>query len=213
MRRYIRHVTIHPLFFLCLAWIVFTDSALHLLLLLLSIALHEAGHLLVYLCAGVMIEEIRLQPFGIAIVPAQQALISRRIQAVCAIAGPMVNLLCAAGGYALLRFIVAPSWVTVVCLSNLFLGLFNLLPILPLDGSRLLDAMIASIWGDYVSQWVCSIISLISGSVLLIFGIRILLDTKMNLSVCMIGGYVLICLAVKIYQFLKKRTVHVKSKS
>ena len=168
---------------------------------------------MVYLCAGVIVEEIRLQPFGIAIVPKQQSVIPRKTQAICAIAGPAVNLFCAAICYLWINYASTPSWVSVVYLSSLFLGLFNLLPILPLDGSRLLDAMISAVWGDYVSQWVCSIISLIFGCALLIFGIYILLDSKINLSVCMISAYVLICLSVKIYQFLKKRTVHVKSKS
>lgn len=213
MHKFIRHITIHPLFFLCLAWIVLTDSTFHLLILLFSIAIHEVGHLVIYLHAGIMIEEIRLQPFGIAIVPKQQSIISRKTQAVCAVAGPTANLLCAAGCYVWLYLTSAPSLVGVAYFSNLFLGLFNLLPILPLDGSRLLDAMISAIWGDYISQWICSIVSLIFGGILLLFGIYILRDSKLNLSVCMIGGYLLICISVKLYQFLKKRTVHVKSKS
>ena len=212
MHKYIRHITIHPLFFLCLAWIVYTDSTLYLLALLASIALHELGHILIYLHDRVIIEEIRLLPFGVGIIPQKQRLISRKTQAICALAGPIINLICAGICHILSRYIVLPQWLTIFYLSSLFLGLFNLLPILPLDGSRVLDAIASALWGDYISRWICSILTFLLGSGLLVFGVHVLLESKMNLSVCILGSYMLICLSVKLYQFIKMRTANVKSK-
>ena len=69
-----------------------------------------------------------------------------------ALAGPASNLLFASVAAILLRFLLIQSFFTptnllvvflfLVVLINLFLMMFNLIPIHPLDGSKLLDALL-----------------------------------------------------------------------
>lgn len=69
--------------------------------------------------------------------------------AITALAGPVSNGLQAAVYVLLFRLAVAqswPNWVVFLAVSgagiNLFLGIFNLIPIPPLDGSRLVAAVL-----------------------------------------------------------------------
>ncbi len=213
MFRCIRSVSIHPLFFVCLAWIVFTDSTLYLLLITLTVFLHECGHIFIYFRNGVIIDQIRLQPFGVSITPNKENRIPHRVQLICAFAGPCINLTCAGLCYILSFFLILPEWLIVFYTSSLFLGLFNLLPIVPLDGGRILGVMISRIWNEHVSQIVCAVCGFVFGMGMLIWGAYILIDSGMNISLCFLGGYILICLSVKLYQYKKKRTSNVKSRT
>lgn len=211
MFKCIRKFTIHPLFFFCLAWIVLTDSTITLLCVLTSVFLHECGHIFVYSLAHIVIDEIHLQPFGVRITVKNEAFILPHIQLLCSMAGPLINLACAAVCFLLAKNTGMSQWVAMFYVTNIFLGIFNLLPIMPLDGSRILGAIVSVFFGEYTAQIVCAWVSLIVGLCVLAFGIYVLIDSKINLSLCILAGYILICLAVKIYNLLKKRTPNVKS--
>lgn len=213
MFRCIRKITVHPLFFFCLAWIIFTDSAVALFCVIASVFLHECGHIFVYSKAHVAIDEIHLQPFGVRITTRNEALIGPRTQFVCALAGPTINLLCTAIYYFISKVIVMPEWTLMFYLSSLFLGLFNLLPIMPLDGSRMLGVALSVVFGEYISQMVCAWVSMIMGLCTLVAGIYVLIMSGMNVSLCILAGYILICLAMKIYNLLKKRISNVEPKT
>ena len=212
MRKLIRHITIHPLFFLCLAWIVLTDSTFHLLAIASAIFLHECGHVVVYAMSKICIDEIRLQPFGVRISPDPHVHISYRVQGVCAVAGPTMNFICVGICFALSHILLFPQWLTTFYAASLFLGLFNMLPIVPMDGGRFLYAIIAGAGYEYAAQRISAICGFICGLALLIFGTVVLVQSQMNLSLCILSSYMLICLSVKVYQFQKKRKPNAKSK-
>ncbi len=213
MFKCVRKLTVHPFFFFCLAWIVFTESSLALFGIIVSVFLHECGHIFVYSCAHVVIDEIHLQPFGVRITVRNEALIRPCTQLICALAGPFVNFVCVLIIWSISKNTHLPDWALVFCLSNLFLGVFNLLPIMPLDGSRILSVIISAVFPEYISQIICACVSIIVGICVFIFGIYVLFDSGVNLSLCVLAGYILICLAVKIYNLLKKRKSHVKPKT
>lgn len=209
----IRKITVHPLFFFCLAWIVLTDSSVSLLCVMTSVFVHECGHIFVYRYANVVINEIHLQPFGVRITVRNEAFISPRTQFWCAFAGPCMNFVCVCICLLIGRFTVLPEWIMIFYLSNLFLGIFNLLPIIPLDGSRMLHVILSALLGEYMAQILCAWISLLVGIGVLVCGIYVVIDSGINISLCVLAGYILICLAVKIYYYLKKRISNVKPKT
>ncbi len=213
MFKNIKRVTVHPLFFACLAWIIFTDSSLYLLIITLTIFLHECGHIFIYWRRHIIIEQVRLQPFGVSITPQQPQRIPHRVQLQCALAGPSVNMICAGLCYVITLITDLPDWLTVFYAANLFLGLFNLLPIIPLDGGRLLVISLSRIWNEYIAQLIGAISSFLFGLGMLIWGGYVLMDSGMNVSLCFLSIYILVCLAVKIYQHKKKRTSNVKSRT
>jgi Zn-dependent protease/CBS domain-containing protein len=129
-------------------------------LLFVCVTLHELGHSLVAKRFGIPVREITLWPFGgIAQLngkpktPMHELLIS--------IAGPLVNVVLALlmlavgliwlGGKGLGQELLLvgkapPTLATLVALmlgSNVVLAVFNLLPALPMDGGRVLRALLA----------------------------------------------------------------------
>lgn len=130
------------------------------ILLFSCVLLHELGHSLTAKRYGIPVKEITLWPFGGVAqlgakpkTPTEELLIS--------LAGPAVNVVLAAiffvGGYLWLggeglRLALSdigrssPTFSTLLALmlgSNIILALFNMLPALPMDGGRVLRALLA----------------------------------------------------------------------
>ena len=156
-------VKIHVTFLLLLAWIAFSgwqqggpaaalDSLIFIILIFLCVVLHEFGHILVARRYGVEAPEVTLLPIGG--VANLQALPENPAQEFAiAIAGPAVNFVIAAAlllivgefNSADLQRLDDPSVSLVARLAdgNLFLALFNLIPAFPMDGGRVLRALLA----------------------------------------------------------------------
>lgn len=104
---------------------------------------HELGHLVTALRFGWTVQEVKLLPFGGVVEVEEAGTLPAREELWVAIAGPLQNGLLAALGWLLAQF----SWIDTsfaheFVLANVTIGLFNLLPILPLDGGRILQAWV-----------------------------------------------------------------------
>jgi Zn-dependent protease len=127
-------------------------SFLTALLLFVSVLLHELGHSLVALGQGVKVRSITLFLLG-GVASVDRECSTARGALMVAAAGPAVSLLLA---FALLASSHAVShgsplvgaMVTQLGELNLVLGLFNLLPGLPLDGGLILKALVWQISGS-----------------------------------------------------------------
>ncbi len=104
---------------------------------LLSAALHEGGHLCACPLCGVRVRAVRITFCGAELLLEELHQPLRRLAV--ATAGPAVNLLCA---FAAPRSVPQQMWLQLFAGANLILGLFNLLPIPPLDGGRILLALL-----------------------------------------------------------------------
>lgn len=157
------------------------------------VLLHELGHSLVAQRFGLKVKEVVLLPIGgiASLVGKPQ---SPKQEIAIAVAGPAVNVVIALALGAGLWFSgaaanisaatvskLAPSWVTfwlMLTAGNASLALFNLLPFFPLDGGRVLRALLslkvgelqATRWAGGVGQIagvVMAGVALVSGHVLL----------------------------------------------
>ena len=111
------------------------------LLAFASIVLHELGHALVARRLGVGVSGIELHFFGgLAKLTSQPA--SSRDEILIAAAGPAVSLALSGLGFLLS---LATGWSVFALLGavNLVIGVFNLIPALPMDGGRILRAILA----------------------------------------------------------------------
>ena len=160
-------VRVHLTFLLFLAWIfaasyasggaaTAVDSIVFMLSLFLCVLLHEFGHIFTARAFGVPTPYVTLLPIGgvaqlerIPEEPGQEFLI--------AIAGPLVNVFIAialmlAGAHLDVSGAAAVDNMKIPLIDrlaavNLFLALFNMIPAFPMDGGRVLRALLASRFG------------------------------------------------------------------
>jgi len=129
------------------SWALATAFAL---LLGVSVLAHELGHVVVALRLGMPVRRLRLFLLGglseVARTPTRP-----RHEGLVAAAGPIVSVLLAAFCGLLLVAVPpgGPVWLLVAqcAVANLAVGVFNLLPGLPLDGGRLLRAGVWALSG------------------------------------------------------------------
>ena len=101
---------------------------------LLAAALHECGHLLALAMLGAPVEGLRLSAMG-AEIDARTERLSYARELAAVLAGPAVNLTCAPV-FARLALRLAWDWGWMFAGAHALLGVYNLLPIPPLDGAR-----------------------------------------------------------------------------
>jgi len=130
-------------------WLIAFITAL---LLFVSVLLHEMGHSLVALSQGVQVRSITLFLLGGVASVERECATARGALAVAA-AGPAVSLVLAGlllgGAHAASH--ASPllgEMVTQLGTLNLVLGLFNLLPGLPLDGGLIVKALVWQVTGS-----------------------------------------------------------------
>jgi Zn-dependent protease len=119
-------------------------AATFVILLYASVLVHELSHSLVARGYGLPVRRILLNPLGGISEIEREAPTPGREFAVAG-AGPALSLVLAAIGWGLVQ--IAPYGVTgalirQLMVANIIVGVFNLLPGLPLDGGRMLRAVI-----------------------------------------------------------------------
>ena len=115
-------------------------------------AFHEAGHLVAIYAAGGRVERIQIGAYGAKI---HAHLPENRQEFFCAAAGPLASL-------SLLLFChIAPK----LAICGLIQGFFNLLPVFPMDGGRMLFCLLqwklpqrADQISRYIGYFVCGIL-------------------------------------------------------
>lgn len=193
-------IRIHVTFILFLAWIFGASyasegasaawsSLLFMVLLFLCVVAHEFGHILTARAFGVQTPDVILLPIG-GVARLERIPETPREEFLIAIAGPMVNVAIALGlmlfagahlsGSSLATVESAKiSVVDRLAAVNLFLVLFNLIPAFPMDGGRVLRALLATRLGfvrateiaAMIGQWVAFGLGFVGlfGSPMLIF--------------------------------------------
>jgi len=150
--------------------------------LFLSVFGHELSHALMARAEGIEIEEIVLHPFG-GLARLKTEPQNPRAEFRIAVAGPAASFL-----FALLAFVGAKiaalgnyeGTVVVfflIAAGNLLLALFNLFPGYPLDGGRVLRAMLWHRSGNLIEATrKAGICGVLIGGMLVLFGIYILIS-------------------------------------
>ena len=111
------------------------------------VVLHELGHSITARRYGVKVRRITLWFLG-GVAEFEEIPRQRGAEAVVAIAGPLVSFVLAGLFFALTLIVpktLQSIWLVALYLFlvNMMLGLFNLLPALPLDGGRILRSLLA----------------------------------------------------------------------
>jgi Zn-dependent protease len=127
------------------------------LALFASILLHELGHALVARRRGVIIDGIDLHFFG-GVAKMRTPPRSANDEIAIAVAGPLVSL--ALGlGFLALSLAVPVQMVAWLGIANVVLAVFNMLPALPMDGGRVLRAVLAKRRGLFEGTRIAVVVS------------------------------------------------------
>ena len=142
-------------------------AAAFVVLLYVSVLVHELSHSVVARGFGLPVRRILLYPLGgfseierEPPTPGREFLVSA--------AGPALSLALAAAGYGLNQVVtdgISGTLVSQLVVANVVVGLFNLLPGLPLDGGRILRAVIWKVTGrpstsTIIAAWAGRVIAL-----------------------------------------------------
>ena len=157
-------VRIHATFLLFLVWIwaayyrqggadAAWQGVIFITLLFLCVLLHELGHVFAARRYGIKTADVTLWPFG-GIASLERIPEKPMEELVVAIAGPAVNVVIAAVLILMLGATIDPqhlaqlddpkiSMIAKLAGANIFLVLFNMIPAFPMDGGRVLRALLA----------------------------------------------------------------------
>lgn len=104
-------------------------------ILMVFALIHEIGHLIAGLLLGLKVKNITIMPFGVSVnfEDYSNKYIIKKI--IIATAGPLVNLVIVILG-------MYNNWNEDVIYANALIGMFNLIPLYPLDGGRILKYII-----------------------------------------------------------------------
>lgn len=159
-------VRVHLTFFLLLAWYAamiwredqsagaVVEGLAFILTLFLCVVLHEFGHALTARRYGIPTRDITLLPIG-GVARLEKMPDDPKQELWVALAGPAVNVVIAGGIFLLSRVTASVptlgavsftggSFLGRVMMVNVFLVVFNLLPAFPMDGGRVLRALLAT---------------------------------------------------------------------
>jgi Zn-dependent protease len=158
-------VYVHTTFLILIAWVALAhwqaeqsvaavlEGVAFILALFGCVVLHEFGHALTARRFGIKTRDITLLPIG-GLARLERMPDDPRQELWVALAGPAVNVVIAATLFALLQAtgrlaplaalgVTSGSFVERVMMVNVFLAGFNMLPAFPMDGGRVLRAMLA----------------------------------------------------------------------
>ncbi len=155
---------IHVTFVLLIAWLAFgyyaqggspaaAEGVIFVLLLFLCVVLHEFGHALAAKSFGINTPDITLLPIG-GVARLERMPEEPKQELLIAVAGPAVNVVIALGlfvaGGSFINPFVNPAasegvgLISQLLIINVLLVAFNLLPAFPMDGGRVLRALLAT---------------------------------------------------------------------
>ncbi|WP_245954831.1 M50 family metallopeptidase [Paenibacillus flagellatus] len=160
-------IRFHPLFSLLMLAAVATGYFVELLTLFAIVLVHELGHVVAAKSFGWNVIRIELLPFGGVAETDDRGGSSAFQEAAVALAGPLQNVWMALFAVLMGRLgLWDADWRDYFIQANVMIGLFNLLPILPLDGGKVMQALVSRWLPYYRSLVLCSLVSLVLAATL-----------------------------------------------
>lgn len=132
--------------FIFLIIFYFTNQIEIYVTIIIFALIHEIAHIVVGIAYGLKPKTLKITPFGISIYFEKYKRNGKKIlekqNIVIALAGPIINVVIAV----IIMFLPSNIFIHIsqenLILANLLLALFNLIPIYPLDGGRIIKSVL-----------------------------------------------------------------------
>ena len=168
-------------FLLTVAWLLYLDTQNVVALCLLACFFHEMGHIAAIYLSGNTVCGIDLTAVGAQMKTGTSMSFVR--EGIVALAGPGVNIILA------LVFSFLP-WGRAFSGINLVLGCLNLIPVFPLDGGRMMYALMTYLTSAPLAQRITNAVGFLSALALGITGVYIAIQFG-NISLLLFSGWLL----------------------
>lgn len=156
---------------------------------LVAVILHECGHLFAMLVCKSPPDKIKISLFEIKIInPSRQSNTSRQ-NIFIIFFGPLVNFVCFILFY--LLYLCNSEFLLPIAMANLFTGLFNMLPVMSLDGGQLMYVILCGRFSEKSAEKAVNITALIILFPLTVLGFVVLLNSKYNFSLLFVCAYLI----------------------
>ncbi|MCM3165021.1 M50 family metallopeptidase [Metabacillus litoralis] len=158
----LQKIHIHPLLWVMIAISIVTANFKPLFFLMIIIFVHEMGHAISAHFFSWRIKNIMLLPFGGVAEVDEHGNRSLKEEFIVVLAGPIQHLWLQGAAFLLFFFgFVNPDDYQLFSFYNMTILLFNLLPIWPLDGGKLLFILFSNFWSYQKAHFHMMISSLI----------------------------------------------------
>ncbi len=149
---------------------------------------HELAHLLALWQREVAVQFITLEPFGMHIRLKKELPENPEDEIIMALAGPLCNLLLALVLRGVIHLAPHPE-LQFLYTASLCCGIINLVPAVPLDGGRILRALLSKWFGYIKAFYFCQRLTGVISLLLAGMGGYILWKTGFNFSLCLIACF------------------------
>lgn len=172
-------IEIKFLFIAAMVLLMLLDTSGVMLCAFLSSAVHELAHLTALLALKGEVTTVSFEAFGIRITRVDALLVWEEL--VVLLAGPLANLL-------LFLLCVSSNLQSVSLISavNLWIGVFNLLPVGALDGGRVASLILVKILGEQKGGRAAIVLSVLIILPLFVFGLILFLRPTHNFSLLIV---------------------------
>ena len=162
-------IELRPGFFMFAIVLAALDRSGSVLPILCAMTVHELAHIVMMLACGGQVQRLTLRFADLHIAASG---LGYRQELLAALAGPLANLICGAA-FCMQR----PSFAAY----SLMLGIYNLLPVWPLDGGRMIRCALLSRLPLAQAEHISGIVSFAACAVLLLTGVFLTFVRKAGL--------------------------------
>ena len=173
-------------FIALITFIVSLNVPSNVLITVFSSLLHETGHLLIMTSVGNKPQAVRFEITGMNIIRQPDLKISTKNEILIALGGPFINLICFLISVVTLCIYNNENILTFGCI-NLILMIFNLLPIIRLDGGLALYYVLLQKHDNITCSKILKITSVIFITIIYAWGFYVFILSGYNVSLIIIA--------------------------
>ena len=186
--------------FLCMiALCIILDIFSGFVMCALAVIVHEAGHVFMMNFFGYRPESIKISPFEISIKDNGRAHRRDKENFLIILFGPLNNFICVI--LLFLLYLCSGLNVLQFMWANISLGLFNLLPVMSLDGGQLIYLLLSRRFDCRVAQRCVNLLTFIAIFPIAVLGFLVLFNSQYNFSLLFVCLYLILSLIFKNNRF------------
>ncbi|NRF91428.1 site-2 protease family protein [Paenibacillus frigoriresistens] len=157
------------------------------------VLIHELGHLAAANGFGWRVREVQLLPFGGVLIVDELGTAPTREELIVSLAGPLQHVwMILVALFMKWVDVGASSWWDYFIEANLMIGLFNLIPVMPLDGGKVMQSLLGYLLSYHNTILYTTWISMILSLAIIVIAIIQLINGHLPLNILAIGIFLLV---------------------